>query len=243
MGKGQFLNYIAPKFEAKSDNNNDSTDLYIYGPIGGSIWFGGTNSRDIRRILSTIKTPVINVHIHSNGGDAFEGVAICNLLKNHNATINVYIDGIAASAASVIAMAGDKIIMPKNTMMMLHRAALFCYGNAMYLRKQADTLVKVDAALIESYTDRFTGEPMELEKLLDDETFLTADECLSYGFCDEITQPIKQAKKDAQEEEPEVIEEDDETEFDDPFEDNQTNRFAAMTNAFNFAIQNIKGKE
>lgn len=235
------MNYIEPKFEAKQNKQNEETDLYIYGTIGGSFWFGGVSSKDIRSTLSTIKTPVINVHIHSNGGDAFEGVAICNLLKNHNATINIYIDGVAASAASVIAMAGDKIIMPKNTMIMVHRAACFCYGNAQYLQKQADTLAKVDEALIESYTDRFKGEQLELERLLDEETWLTAKEAEAYGLCDEIAEPIKEANGDSEE----AGEEGEEEPVEEPIlpEDNNMNRFAAMAKGFSLAAQKINERE
>lgn len=241
MVNSPFMNYISPRFEATNNNEKNETDLYIYGTIGGGAWFGGVNSRDIRSTLATIKTPVINVHIHSNGGDAFEGVAIGNLLKNHDATINVYIDGMAASAASVIAMAGDKITMPKNSMLMVHRAACFCFGNAEKLTKQAATLSKVDEALIQSYTDRFTGDQMELEKLLDDESFLTAQEALSYGFCDEITAPIKQASSQATTEDDELDEEDgdDSTPFEEEFEDSSLHRFAA---AFNFATKKLIGE-
>lgn len=231
------MDYISPKFEMKNTSQNNATDLYIYGTIGGGFWFGGVTSKDVRRMLADIKTSIVNVHIHSNGGDAFEGVAICNLLKNHKATINVYIDGMAASAASVIAMAGDKIIMPGNTMMMVHRASVLSYGNAESLRKTADTLAKVDEALIQSYTDRFKGDQMELEKLLDEETFLTAKEAMSYGFCDEIAESIKQAEGDTSAG-VDPLQEDPPT---DPIvEQNTTNRFAAMTNAFNLATKNFK---
>ncbi|WP_108070760.1 head maturation protease, ClpP-related [Heyndrickxia sporothermodurans] len=244
MENSPIMNYIEPKFEMKNDEKKNETDLYMYGTVGGSFWFGGITSREVRRQLSQIKTPVINVHIHSNGGDAFEGVAICNLLKNHKATVNVYIDGMAASAASVIAMGADKVIMPKNTMMMVHRASSLVYGNAEKLKKQADTLAKVDSALIESYTSRFKGEQMELEKLLDDETFLTAQEALSYGFCDEIAEPIKQVNEETDEDDD--LEEDDDLDedfFEDNLQNQTVNRFAAMTKAFNLVNQNLKGKE
>lgn len=242
MANTTFLNYIEPKFEMKNNDKKNETDLYIYGTIGGGIWFGGVNSKEVRRQLAEINTPIINVHIHSNGGDAFEGVAIGNLLKNHKSTINVYIDGMAASAASVIAMAGDKIIMPKNAMLMVHRASTLCYGNADYLKKQADTLTKVDNALIESYTSRFKGELFELERLLDDETYLTAKEAMSYGFCDEITEAIKQSNDEAKEDDEEIepsIEESIENNIKNPI----FNRFAAMASAFNQVNKKLKGNE
>ncbi len=241
MENALVMNYIEPRFEMKNDDKKNETDLYMYGTVGGGFWFGGITSREVRSQLAQIKTPVINVHIHSNGGDAFEGVAICNLLKNHKATINVYIDGIAASAASVIAMGGDRIIMPKNTMLMVHRASSLVYGNAERLKKQADTLAKVDSALIESYTSRFKGEQLELEKLLDEESYLTAEEALAYGFCDEIAEPIKQANDEADDEDDDDLYEE-ETE-DNEFEDYANKKFVAMISAFNLATQNFKGKE
>lgn len=240
MHKGQFINYIEPKFELKVDEKKNATDLYIYGTIGGGVWFGGVNSKEIRTKLQEIDTEIINVHIHSNGGDAFEGVAIGNLLKNHKAEIHVYIDGMAASAASVIAMAGDKIFMPKNTMMMIHKASTFAYGNANALIKQAETLTKVDVAVLESYTNRFNGESFELERLLDEETYLTAAEALAYGFCDEITESIKQpgeqVKEGDEDEEGEDIQQS-------IIEDHLPNRFAAMLNGFETINNKLKGKE
>lgn len=184
------LRFIPPKLEAKETDNE--TDLYIYGTIGGGIWTRGINSNDVQKTLANIKTPIINVHIQSNGGDAFEGVAIGNLLKSHSAAIHVIIDGIAASAASVIAMAGNTITMPKNAMLMIHRASTIAYGHQEDLIEAANILGKVDQAVYASYEDRFKGEASELASLLEkDGTFLTAQEALDYGFCDEITAPVK----------------------------------------------------
>ncbi|WP_413574440.1 terminase TerL endonuclease subunit [Bacillus thuringiensis] len=100
------------RFEAKGENEYKLT---VYGSIGG--WFSENNAEAVRRKIQDVKAEKIHVHINSGGGSAFDGVAICNQLKQHNAEIIVHIDGWAASAASVIAMAGDKIIMPSNTMM------------------------------------------------------------------------------------------------------------------------------
>lgn len=119
------------RFESKGENEYKLT---VYGSIGG--WFSENNAEAVRRKIQDVKAEKIHVHINSGGGSAFDGVAICNQLKQHNAEIIVHIDGWAASAASVIAMAGDKIIMPSNTMMMIHQASTFEYGNADLLKKQ-----------------------------------------------------------------------------------------------------------
>lgn len=185
------------RFEA---SGNQEAKLYIYGVIGS--WLDDNEDLDIKRKLNRIDAETIHVHINSPGGSAFDGVAISNLLRNHPAEIIVHIDGWAASAASVIAMAGDKIIMPENTMMMIHRASTIEIGNAATFEKTAADLRKIDKALSASYKNRFVGEESELERLLDDETFLTAEEAVALGLADDVTSEIEiQELEDADEEE------------------------------------------
>lgn len=188
------------RFEAKGENEYKLT---VYGSIGG--WFSENNGEAVRRKIQDVKAEKIHVHINSGGGSAFDGVAICNQLKQHSAEIIVHIDGWAASAASVIAMAGDKIIMPSNTMMMIHQASTFEYGNADLFEKTARDLRKIDSALAASYKKRFVGTDEELKQLLKDETWLTAEEAVALGLADEIADEIE--IDDTQEdEEVEVVE-------------------------------------
>ncbi|MCA1021800.1 head maturation protease, ClpP-related [Halobacillus litoralis] len=205
--KDQIMNMMNKKtdirFEA-SEDENEST-LYIYGPIGG-FFFSENNAQNIRRQLQNTKANKINVRINSPGGSAFEGVAIGSLLKSHKAEIVVHIDGMAASAASVIAMAGDKVIMPENTMLMIHRASTIEYGNAMAFEKTAKDLRKIDTSLAASYKKRFIGTSDELDQLLDDETFITAEEALALGLADIIGEEIaiqELEDPDPEQEEPE----------------------------------------
>lgn len=178
------------KQDIRLEKTNDKEyNLYIYGSIGG--WFSENNAETVRRKLSAIDAERIHVHINSGGGSAFDGVAICNLLRQHDAEIIVHIDGWAASAASIIAMAGDKIIMPANTMMMIHQASTYEYGNADVFEKIAKDLRKIDAALRQSYKKRFVGTEDELIQLLKDETWLTADEAVALGLADEVTEEIE----------------------------------------------------
>lgn len=171
------------RFEATKEKEYK---LSIYGFIGG--WYN--DAETIRRKLNEVDAEIIHVHINSGGGSAFDGVAICNLLKQHKAEIIVHVDGYAASAASVIAMAGDKIIMPSNTMMMIHQASTFEYGNADVMEKTAKDLRKIDTALRQTYKNRFVGTEEELIQLLKDETWLTADEAVTLGFADEVAEEI-----------------------------------------------------
>ncbi|MDA1664864.1 Clp protease ClpP [Bacillus cereus] len=188
------------RIEAKGENEYKLT---VYGSIGG--WFSENNAEAVRRKIQDVKAEKIHVHINSGGGSAFDGVAICNQLKQHSAEIIVHIDGWAASAASVIAMAGDKIIMPSNTMMMIHQASTFEYGNADLFEKTARDLRKIDSALAASYKKRFVGTDEELKQLLKDETWLTAEEAVALGLADEIADEIE--IDDTQEdEEVEVVE-------------------------------------
>jgi len=200
MANKMELPKINKRFEVLNKAEFSEADMYLYGSIGSG-WFADISSKDVKAKLDSITAKTINIHINSPGGDVFESIAIHNLLKNHKASINVYIDGLAASGASVIAMAGDKIIMPKNTMMMIHRAWTFAYGNATELRKIANDLEKIDTAVTESYTSRFVGERSELERLLDEETWLTAAECKVLGFCDEIVDEIEIPDEEDEQEE------------------------------------------
>ncbi|WP_092504201.1 head maturation protease, ClpP-related [Virgibacillus subterraneus] len=186
------MNMMGKKTDVRFEANEDSQEytLYIYGPIGGFI-FSNNSAQGIRRKLQDVDAEKIHVHINSPGGSAFDGVAIGNLLKNHKAEIIVHVDGWAASAASVIAMAGDKIIMPENTMMMIHRASTIEWGNAALFEKTAADLRKVDKSLAASYKKRFVGEQSELDQLLDDETFLTAEEAVAFGLADTVDDEIE----------------------------------------------------
>ncbi|WP_102707010.1 head maturation protease, ClpP-related [Terribacillus saccharophilus] len=191
--KQQLMNMMTKKtdvrFEASADDQEAS--FYIYGPIGGGFFSSENTGNSIRRKLAESKAETIHVHINSPGGSAFEGVTICNLLRNHKAKIVVHIDGFAASAASVIAMAGDEIIMPENTMLMIHRASTIEWGNAAVFEKTAKDLRKIDSALAASYKKRFVGEDGELEQLLDDETWLTAEEAVAFGMADKVEDEIE----------------------------------------------------
>lgn len=189
--KDELKNMMNEKSVIRFEENEENKEakLYIYGVIGS--WLDNNEDLDIKRKLNQIDADTIHVHINSPGGSAFDGVAISNMLRNHSAEIVVHIDGWAASAASVIAMSGDKIIMPENTMMMIHRASTIGIGNAADFEKTAKDLRKVDAALSASYKKRFVGEDSELQNLLDDETFLTANEAVALGLADEISDEIE----------------------------------------------------
>lgn len=181
-------------------DNQSVLQIYLYGEIEPSylnIWGdlieSKTSAEYIRKAIE--KADAINgieLYINSIGGYVDEGVSIYNLLKRQSVPVTAYIDGMACSIASVVAMAADKIVMPSNTTMMIHHAIGGCYGNAKEHREFATKLDKISEASTNSYLvhagDKLTRET--LEPLLNAETFLTAQEAFDIGLCDEILDPV-----------------------------------------------------
>ena len=171
-------------------------ELYLYGDIVPGEWAKwddedrtAANIRDELAALGDITT--LNIYINSGGGDVFQGQAIYSILKRHSAEKNVFIDGLAASAASFIAMAGDTVIMPRNAMIMVHNPWTIALGFAEDLRTVADMLDKVREAMKAAYLAKIKITDAELTQLLDAESWLTADEAYTYGFADEIADEVQ----------------------------------------------------
>ena len=193
MPQATMPKYLTVKQEAK----NGSAEMYIDGAIVTDEWEDSDTSaagfRDALKSLGDVKN--INLHINSPGGSVFEGIAIYNMLKQHSAQVNVYVDGLAASIASVIAMSGDAIFMPSNAMMMIHNPWTYAMGNANQLRKQADDLDQITKSSIQTYLAK-AGDKLDedtLKDLMDNETWLTAQEAVDYGLADEVMEANKAA--------------------------------------------------
>lgn len=176
-------------WEFRQSAKADSVDLYIYSTVesDGFWWNSETSARHFKDELA--KHPnakEITVYINSLGGSVMEGIAIYNQLRRHPAHVTVQIDGFACSIASVIAMAGDTVIMPKNTVMMIHNAWMIAVGNSKELHKAAEDLEVVNQASRQAYLDK-AGDKLTEEKLtelLDGETYLTAVQCMELGLID-----------------------------------------------------------
>jgi len=186
------------KFDFKQQlEKPDTLDLYIYSevaPDGYDCWTGEkreseTSADYFRRKLNEYSgIKYINLYINSFGGSVREGYGIYAQLMRHEAYKTVYVDGFANSIASVIAMSGDKIVMYANSVMGIHNMMDWCMGNAAEHRQCADSLDNMMEGNRQIYLNRSKGK-ITLEKLtelLDAESILTAQECLEYGFCDEI---------------------------------------------------------
>ena len=167
---------------------NDTAEISIYDEIGYWGITAKSFSKDLKALGNNLKQN--NLHIHSPGGDVFDGIAIYNLLKNHPANVTVYIDGLAASMASVIAMAGNEVIMPENAMMMIHKPWGIQGGDAEDMRKYADLLDKVENTLIPAYANKTGKTPEELAEMLSAETWLNGKECVEQGFADKLAEPL-----------------------------------------------------
>lgn len=165
-------------------------ELLVYEEIGEDWWSGGgITVKTVRAALDSAGAySRISVRINSPGGNAFEGIAIGNALKATGKPIDVAIDGIAASAASIVAMCGTTITMAHNAMMMIHNAWSICAGDARDMNKMADTLDKISTSIAQTYVDK-TGKPMaEVTALMDAETWMSAEECVAGGFATAIAE-------------------------------------------------------
>jgi len=181
------LNQIQARFDIQGKaSGSDETDMYMYGDIGANWWGEGITDKQVLKTLNSIKTNIVNIHINSYGGDVFQGIAISNILKQSEKTVNIYVDGIAASAASIVAMGAEKIYMPKNTQLMIHNPWTYASGNADELEKVVSSLRKAESSIVETYMERFSGTADELKVLLEKEEYLTAEEALLCGLADEI---------------------------------------------------------
>ncbi len=175
------------KFYQFKKVNEEVTDLYIFGDITAYGWEeSDVGAYDFAKELNDVDTDNLNIHINSYGGSVSEGLAIYNLLKQSNKNITTVCDGFACSIASVIFMAGTKRIMNKGSLLMIHNAWTFSCGNAKELRKQADDLEKITEPSIQIYVDTSILTREEVIEMMDNETWITSDEALEYGFATEI---------------------------------------------------------
>lgn len=163
------------------------TTISMFGVIGDDGWSGGgVTANRISAALRSIGNKDITVRINSPGGDMFEGIAIYNLLRAHPAKVTVEVLGWAASAASIIAMAGDDIRMGLGSFMMVHNAWGMVIGNRHDMREAATLFDQFDAALADIYEARTGMERVDIEQLMDAETFMAPPQAVEYGFADTI---------------------------------------------------------
>ena len=162
--------------------HEDEAEIYIYDEIG----YWGVTANDFIGDLRDIKAGKIALHINSPGGDVFDGIAIYNALRRHKADITVWIDGIAASAASFIAMAGDEVVMSPHSQMMIHEASGLVIGAADDMRKMAEILDKSSDNIASIYAKRAGDDVAEWRQRMKDESWFSDIEAVEAGLADRV---------------------------------------------------------
>ena len=169
------------------NDEEKSAELILYGSIGSDEYWDDISDKAFKQDIENLgDVENITLHINSPGGSVFSAVAIANTLKNHKAKITANIDGLAASAATIITSACDTVRMPKNALFMVHNPITFAYGNNQDMQKTLEMLNKVKNSIIETYLNKVKTDKETLSELMDNETWMSAEEAKEYGFVDEI---------------------------------------------------------
>lgn len=179
-------------------DDGDATTITIYDVIGEDWWTGGGfTAKRASAALRSIGKKDVTVNINSPGGDLFEGIAIYNLLREHPAKVTVNVMALAASAASVIAMAGDTIRMGLGSFMMIHNAWGMVVGNKHDFREAGDLFGQFDSALADIYEARTGAKRADIEKMMDADTYMAPSEAVKNGFANEVASDLKAPEGDA----------------------------------------------
>lgn len=173
--------------------------LRLYDPIDSWGEFWGVSAKEFAQVLDDLGEDVttIRLHINSPGGEVWDGLAILNALRQHPARVQVVVDGIAASAASFIAMAGDEVLMAPNSELMIHDAWGLCMGNAADMQRTADYLAHESDNIAQAYAGRAGGTAAEWRELMREETWFTAEEAVTAGLADRVLDGTPEAATEA----------------------------------------------
>ncbi len=182
---------------APAEDGKPAPTLYLYDVLGVDL-FGGVSARQVVDDLAALgDVPELDVRINSPGGDVFEGIAVYNALARFPAKVTVHIDGLAASAATLVAMAGNEIAIAENAMVMVHRPWTALMGDAPELRRQAEILDKAWSAMLTTYQRRTGRRAATVEQHVAEaggEWWMTAEEAVAEGFADVVAKPEKDAQ-------------------------------------------------
>lgn len=170
-----------PKFEVK--NEGDTASIYVYDAIGS---YFGIEAKQFVNDLNSIKAPNISLHINSPGGDVFEAKAIASAIKQHPAKVTAYIDGLAASAATTIALAADEVVMAEGAFFMIHNAWSLAIGDGAEMRKVADMLDKISDSIANEYVAKTGASKDQVNSWMNAETWFNAEEAKAQGFIDSV---------------------------------------------------------
>lgn len=174
---------VTPVFRNETKNNKHI--LTLSGTIANLSFLDDTiSAKAVKDSLDNVKEDIV-IRLNSGGGDVFEGIEIYNYLKSLSNHITIEVTALAASAASLVAMAGDKIIIRTGANMMVHEASTMAFGNKSDIQKTLNALTAIDTSIVDIYHDRTGLDRDEIDNLIANETWLTADEAINKGFADE----------------------------------------------------------
>ena len=183
----------ARRFEVVAKADSSEVDIFLYDHIVSSEdeaeWWGGVAPESfVKAVYAVDPSHTINLRVNSPGGSVFAARAMEQALRAHKGKVVVHIDGLAASAATFVSMAGDEVVMAKGAMFMIHKAWTGMWGNAEDLRKEADLLDKIDGTLAETYADKTGKDIAAITEWMAAETWFTAQEALDAGFATSIAE-------------------------------------------------------
>jgi len=172
----------------------DVGTMYLYGQIGESFFSEGITAKQVADDLKKLgKLSTLNVRINSEGGDVFQGKTIFTLLKDQSARVVAHIDGLAASSASLVAMAANEIKIAEGSFLMIHNAWSMSVGNAEEMRRTADLLDQVDQTIVSTYAQRTGNSPQAVSDWMAAETWFNASDAKKHGFADFVVENLKVA--------------------------------------------------
>ncbi len=176
---------------AKDDGDDGGhAEILIYDEIGRDCWGEGIAAEDLVKELAALDVKTIDVRINSHGGQVFEGLAIFNALDRHPATVTTHVDGMAASIASIVALAGEEVRIAENAFMMIHNPWGIEIGDANAMRKMAEILDTLGGSLVDTYVAKTGKSEKAIRDMMDEETWFNSEEALEVGLVDEVVEAM-----------------------------------------------------
>lgn len=172
----------------KIENKADRAEVYLYGTIGEDFWGDGNSAKDFAQQIGDLSPKPLDIRIDSCGGDVYEAFAICSAVQRYEGDTTAYVDGLAASAASYIAVVCDKVIMNDYAWLMIHNACCYTCGNAKELALTIERLNQIDATIGDIIAKRSGMDADEVAECMDQETWFDATAALDKGLCQEIVE-------------------------------------------------------
>lgn len=178
----------------RAEASGDESTIYLYDVIVSDDFWGGVSALNFAKELSAIQSPKINLRINSPGGDVFAARAMEAAIREHKSEIVAHIDGYAASAASYVALAANKLKMSDSGFLMIHKAWSLAMGNSEDMLSMAALLEKIDETLVDTYVNKTGADADQVRNWMAAETWFTAQEAMDNGFIDEIVKPQSKTK-------------------------------------------------